>query len=153
MFAKSKLSSAPSSDRSSSAFSLARRSSRSLFMSTRFSQSTAFGPKVATIAGCSFAVSFQGDRKSPANAIRSIPCAHDRAREHDSLLAQEHRPQPDQAQALAVELAHLAQDVGLLHPLDDAAVLDPHVIEEAGLAGPLGRGSAVEPAGRGARHG
>src|SRR5215472_8716728 len=128
MFAKSKLSSAPSSDRSSSAFSLARRSSRSLFMSTRFSQSTAFGPKVATIAGCSFAVSFQGDRKSPANAIRSIPCAHDRAREQESmtrLQAQEHRPQPDQAQALAVELAHLAQDVGLLHPLDDAAVLDP----------------------------
>ena len=44
MLAKSKASSAPSSDRSSWAFSLASRSARSLGRSTRCSQSTAFGP-------------------------------------------------------------------------------------------------------------
>src|SRR5260370_34941124 len=46
VLAMSKLSSAPSSDRSSVAFSLARRSSRRRAMSTRCSQSTAFGPYV-----------------------------------------------------------------------------------------------------------
>src|SRR5262249_40751344 len=46
VLAMSKLSSAPSSDRSSVAFSLARRSARSRATSTRCSQSTAFGPYV-----------------------------------------------------------------------------------------------------------
>src|SRR5438094_9759427 len=49
MLVKSKLSSAPSSDRSSSAFSRVSRSVRSLPRSTRFSQSTAFWPKVWAI--------------------------------------------------------------------------------------------------------
>ena len=52
MLVKSKLSSAPSSDRSSSAFSRASRSARSRFRSTRFSQSTAFWPKVWAIRIC-----------------------------------------------------------------------------------------------------
>src|ERR1700760_475625 len=46
MLAKSKLSSAPRSDRSSWARSRASRSSRSPVRSTRCSQSTALGPKV-----------------------------------------------------------------------------------------------------------
>ena len=44
MLAKSKLSSAPSDDASSCAFSLASRSVRSLSRSTRCSQSTALAP-------------------------------------------------------------------------------------------------------------
>ncbi len=47
---------------------------------------------------------------------------------------QEHGVEPDQAQCLAVELAHLAEHVGLLDPLDDLPVVDPDVIEEAGQA-------------------
>src|ERR1700742_5348184 len=47
MLAKSKLSRAPRSDRSSWARSRASRSARSRARSTRSSQSTAFGPKVA----------------------------------------------------------------------------------------------------------
>ena len=42
---------------------------------------------------------------------------------------QEHRVEPDQAQSLAVELAHLAKHVGLLDPLDDPPVVDPDVVE------------------------
>ena len=37
---------------------------------------------------------------------------------------QEHGVEPDQAQCLAVELAHLAEHVGLLDPLDDLPVVD-----------------------------
>jgi hypothetical protein len=46
---------------------------------------------------------------------------------------QEHGVEPDQAQCLAVELPHLAEHVGLLDPLNDLAVFDPDVVEEAGL--------------------
>src|ERR1700712_2487413 len=49
MFAKSKVSSAPRSEASSSAFSLARRSSRSRSKRTRSSQSTPLVPKVAVL--------------------------------------------------------------------------------------------------------
>jgi len=42
-------------------------------------------------------------------------------------------------QRFAVELAHLAEHIGLLAALDDQPVLDPDVVEEAGLERSLGR--------------
>src|SRR5579864_7232646 len=56
---------------------------------------------------------------------------------------QEHGVEPNQAQCLAVELAHLGEHVGLLDPLDDVSVVDPDVVEEAGLVGALGGRRAV----------
>jgi hypothetical protein len=47
--------------------------------------------------------------------------------------AQEHGVEPDQAQCPAVKLPHLAEHVGLLYPLDDQPVVDPDMVEEAGL--------------------
>lgn len=46
---------------------------------------------------------------------------------------QEHGVKPHQAQRLTVELAHLAEYVGLLDPLDDLAAVDPDVVEEVRL--------------------
>jgi hypothetical protein len=48
--------------------------------------------------------------------------------------------------AFPVRLAHLDQHVGLLDAFDNAAVLDPHVVEEIRLVGPFRRGSAVKTA-------
>jgi hypothetical protein len=52
---------------------------------------------------------------------------------------QEHDIKADQAQRFAVELAHLAEHIGLLDALDDQPVLDPDLVEEAGLERALGR--------------
>ena len=61
---------------------------------------------------------------------------------------QEHGIKTNQAQHFAVELAHLAEHIGLLDALDDQPVLDPNVVEEAGLERALGGRGAVQPPGR-----
>jgi hypothetical protein len=60
-------------------------------------------------------------------------------------------PEPNQAQRFPVELSHLTEYVDLLHALDDQAVIDSNVIEEARLLAVRGlegdEGAAVEGSG------
>ncbi len=79
-------------------------------------------------------------------ALASTPLKRKRAERVSE--PQEHGVKPDQAQRLAVELAHLAEHVGLLDPLDDLSVVDPDVVEEACLKRSLGGRRPVQPPGR-----
>src|SRR5215472_3427559 len=65
----------------------------------------------------------------------------------DGLQAPEHRSQPQQADALSVQLPHLAQRVRLLYPFDDPAVCDTRVIKEIGLKRTLRGRCSVQSAG------
>src|SRR5215469_18092023 len=76
----------------------------------------------------------------------SLRCAV--VEDHAVSQPKEHDIKANQAQRLAVELAHLAEHIGLLDALDDQPVLDPDVVEEAGLERALSGRGAVQPPGR-----
>src|SRR6185437_16746068 len=79
------------------------------------------GPRALGRDGCCRAGTF-GSLVWPAWAGRCLGC----------LKPQEHSVESDQAQCLAVQLPHLGEHVGLLDTLDDPAVVDADVVEEAG---------------------
>jgi len=52
----------------------------------------------------------------------------------------------NQTHGLSIDLSHLAEHVGLLDALDDQAVIEADVVEEAGFERVFGRRRAVEAA-------
>ena len=68
-------------------------------------------------------------------------------------LAEEHRADPDDAEGASVELAHLAEYVGLLDSLDDLALVESDVVEVARLIVMFRCWCTVQPTEGGAAHG
>ena len=58
----------------------------------------------------------------------------------------QHGPESNQTHGLSIELSHLAEDVGLLDALDDQAVIEEDVVEEASFERTFARCRAIEAA-------
>jgi len=69
------------------------------------------------------------------------------------MLAKQHGADPSDAEDAPVQLAHLAEDVGLLNPLHDPSLVKTNVVEVAGLVAMFGRRRTVQPSERGTAHG
>jgi hypothetical protein len=57
------------------------------------------------------------------------------------MLAKQHGADPSDAEDAPVQLAHLAEDVGLLNPLHDPSLVKTNVVEVAGLVAILVAGA------------
>jgi len=69
------------------------------------------------------------------------------------VLAEEHGADPGHAEDASVQLAHLAEYVGLLYPLDDLPLVKSDVVEVARLIVMFRCRCPVQPTKRGTAHG
>ena len=68
------------------------------------------------------------------------------------VLAEEHGADPGDAEDASVQLAHLAEYVGLLYPFDDPALVEADVVEVARLILMFGCRCPIQPTKRGTAH-